>query len=60
MIRNYVGDKKSIEARSDDGRIWTGTFFDRGHTTTFSDATEKELTDLAREKGVKLTAPGKR
>lgn len=60
MIRNYVGDKKSIEARSDDGRIWTGTFFDRGHTTTFTDATEKELNDLAREKGVKLTPTTKR
>lgn len=60
MIRHYVGDKKSIEARSDDGRVWTGTFFDRGHTTTFSDATEKELNDLAREKGVKLAPAGRR
>ena len=54
MIRKYIGDKKSIEARSDDGRIWEGALFDAGRETKFSEATVAELDELAAQHGMRL------
>ncbi len=55
MIRKYIGDKKSIEARSNDGgMIWEGKLFERGHVTKFSDASLAEVNDLAAKKGMRL------
>lgn len=57
MIRKYVGDKKSIEARSDDrGRTWQGKLFDRGHETKFSEATQREVDDLARKHAMRFVS----
>ncbi len=54
MIRQYVGDKKSIEARSDDGgRVWTGKLFEAGRMTEFSDATLAEVEALAAKQGMR-------
>lgn len=54
MIRNYVGDKKSIEARSDDGgRIWVGKLFEAGRMTEFSEATLAEVEALAAKQGMR-------
>lgn len=55
MYRKYTGDKKSIEARSDDGRIWTGTLFDSGRVSKFSDATLAEVEELASKHGMRLS-----
>lgn len=54
MIRKFTGDKKSIEAHSDDqGRTWFGKLFDTGRVTTFSEATTAELEALARKEGLR-------
>lgn len=53
MIRKYSGNKKSIEARSHDGgRTWEGLLFDTGRETKFSEASVKELDDLAAKEGM--------
>jgi hypothetical protein len=53
-MRKFVGDKSSIEARTDDGKRWNMTVFDRGHVTKYEDATEAEVNDLAAKKHMKL------
>jgi len=50
VIWKFTGDKMSIEARSDDGKIWEVTLFDRGQVTKYVDATEAEVMALAAEK----------
>jgi hypothetical protein len=50
MIWRFVGDKMSIEARSDDGKIWEVTLHDRGHVTKYVEATEADVLQLAAEK----------
>ena len=57
MIKKWVGDKKSIEARSEDGRIWVGQLFEAGRLTKFSDATLKEVEDLAAQHGMRPAPP---
>jgi hypothetical protein len=57
MIRKYVGDKKSIEAKSENGRIWTGVLSDAGRQTKFSEATLKEVDDLAAKHRMRLVSP---
>jgi hypothetical protein len=47
MIRRYSGDKKSIEARSDDGRTWSVKLFDNGRLTEYSGGTLAEVDALA-------------
>ena len=55
MIRKYIGDKKSIEARTDDnGKIWTGKLFEGGRVTKFSNASLAEVEDLAEKHGMTL------
>jgi hypothetical protein len=55
MIRKYSGDKKSIEARSDDnGRTWSVKLFDSGRLTEYSGGTLAEVDALAAEHGMKL------
>lgn len=54
MIRKFQGDKKSIEARSDDGgKTWTVKLFDTGRLTTYTHATLDEVTQLATTKGMR-------
>ena len=48
MIRRYSGDKKSIEARSNDnGRTWSVKLFDTGRLTEYSGGTLAEVDALA-------------
>ena len=48
MIRRYSGDKKSIEARTDDnGRTWSVKLFDSGRLTEYSGGTLAEVDALA-------------
>ncbi len=48
MIRRYSGDKKSIEARTNDnGRTWSVKFFDTGRLTEYSGGTLAEVDALA-------------
>ena len=55
MIRKYSGNKKSIEARSDKGQIWTVKLFDTGRLTEYTGATLAEVDALAAKHGMKLT-----
>lgn len=58
MIRKYTGNRKSIEAHSDDGgRTWFGKFFDEGRLSSFSDATLAELEDLAKKNQLQPAKP---
>ncbi len=58
MIRKYIGDKRSIEARCDpSGRVWEGKLFEGGRMTKFSNASLAEVDDLAAKKGMRLVPP---
>jgi hypothetical protein len=55
MIRKYSGDKKSIEARSNDnGKTWTVKMFDTGRLTEYTGGTLAEVDSLAAKHGLKL------
>lgn len=55
MIRRYIGNKKSIEARSaDNGRTWSVKFFDTGRMTEYSGGTVAEVDALAAKHGLTL------
>ena len=55
MIRRYSGDKKSIEARSNDnGRTWSVKLFDAGRLTEYSGGTRAEVDALASKHGMRL------
>ncbi len=48
MLRRYIGDKKSIEARTtDNGRTWSVKLFDAGRLTEYSGGTLAEVDALA-------------
>jgi hypothetical protein len=53
MIRKYSGDKKSIEARSDDnGRTWSVKLFESGRLTEYTGGTLAEVDALALKHGM--------
>lgn len=55
MIRKYIGDKKSIEARSSDsGKTWSLKVFDTGRVTEYTGGTLAELDALAAKHGMTL------
>jgi hypothetical protein len=55
VIRKYTGNKKSIEARSDDnGKTWSVKFFDSGRLTEYTGGTLQEVEELAKKHGMKL------
>lgn len=48
MLRKYSGNKRSIEARSDDnGRTWSVKLYDSGRLTQYSGGTLAEVDALA-------------
>ncbi len=56
MIRKYLGDKKSIEARSsDNGKTWSVKMFDTGRVTEYTGGSLAEVDALAAKHGMKLT-----
>lgn len=55
MIRKYSGNKKSIEARSDDnGKTWSVKLFDTGRVTEYTGGTLAEVDALAAKHEMKL------
>jgi hypothetical protein len=57
LIRKYIGDKKSIEARSNDrGRTWSVKLYDTGRLSEYSGGTLAEVDALAAKHGMKLAA----
>ncbi len=55
MIRRYIGDKKSIEARStNNGQTWNVKLFDMGRVTEYTGGTQAEVDALAAKNGMKL------
>ena len=53
MIRRYGGDKKSIEARSNDnGRTWSVKLFEGGRLTEYTGGTLAEVDALAVKNGM--------
>ena len=56
MIRTYTGDKKSIEARSNDrGQTWSVKLYDTGRLTEYTGGTLAEIDALAAKHGMKVT-----
>lgn len=54
MVRKYTGNKKSIEARSNDrGRTWSVKLFDTGRMTEYDGGTLAEVEALALKHGMK-------
>jgi len=61
MIRRYSGDKKSIEARSNDnGRTWSVKLFDNGRLTNYTGGTVAEVDALAAKHKMTLDPAAKR
>ncbi len=57
VIRKYTGDKKSIEARSNDrGKTWSVKLFDTGRLTEYTGGTLAEIDALAAKHGMKLVS----
>ena len=55
VIRRYGGDKKSIEARSNDnGRSWSVKLFEGGRMTEYTGGTLAEVDALAAKHGMTL------
>ena len=55
MIRRYSGDKKSIEARTNDnGRTWSVKLYDSGRLTEYTGGTLAEVDALAVKHQLKL------
>ena len=55
MIRKYGGDKKSIEARSNNGgQTWDVKLFNTGRLTEYTGGTTAEVDALAAKHGMKL------
>ncbi len=55
MIRKCSGDKKSIEARSNDnGQTWSVKLFDNGRLTEYTGGTLAEVDALAAKHGMTL------
>ncbi len=55
LIRKYGGDKKSIEARSNDkGKTWSVKLFDTGRLSEYTGGTLAEVDALAVKHGMKL------
>ena len=58
MIRRYSGDKKSIEARTNDnGRTWSVKLFDNGRLTEYTGGTLAEVDALAAKHKLTLDRP---
>jgi hypothetical protein len=56
VVRRYSGDKKSIEARSNDnGQTWSVKLFDTGHLTEYTGGTLAEVDALADKHGMTLS-----
>lgn len=56
LIRTYIGDKKSIEARSNDrGQTWSVKLYDTGRLTEYTGGTLAEIDALAAKHGMKIT-----
>ena len=55
MIRRYSGDKRSIEARTNDnGRTWSVKLFDNGRLTEYKGGTLAEVDALAAKHQMRL------
>lgn len=60
MMLKFVGNKMSIEARSDDGgRRWDIKLFDAGHLTKYDDANKQQLDKLVADKRMKPAPVGR-
>ncbi len=58
MMCKFVGDKMSIEARSeDDGRTWEVHLYDRGHLTKYRAATRADLDKLVADRRMRPASP---
>jgi hypothetical protein len=56
VLWKFTGDKMSLEARIQaDGKLWKVTLFERGHETTYVDATENEVLELAAQKNLRAS-----
>jgi len=55
MIRRYSGDKKSLEARSENGKTWSVKLYDNGRLTEYKGGTLAEVEALAVKHGLTLT-----
>ena len=57
VIRKYSGNKKSIEARSNDhGKTWSVKLFDTGRLTEYTGGTVAEVDALAAKHGMQLVS----
>jgi len=57
VVRKYIGNKKSIEARSTNkGRTWSVKLFDSGRVTEYTGGTLAEVDALAAKHDMKLSS----
>lgn len=55
LVRRFIGDRRSLEARSVDGRWWNVVLCDRGRLLRHPRATTAQVERLVAERGMRPT-----
>lgn len=55
LVRRFIGDRRSLEARSVDGRLWSVVLCDRGRLLRNPRATTAQVERLVAERGMQPT-----
>ena len=55
LVRRFIGDRRSLEARSVDGRTWNVVLCDRGRLLRNPRATTAQVERLVAERGMQPT-----
>lgn len=55
LVRRFIGDRRSLEARSADGRFWSVVLCDRGRQLKLTRATASQVERLVTERNMQPT-----
>lgn len=55
LVRRFIGDRRSLEAKSVDGRFWNVVLCDRGRQLKLPRATTSQVERLVAERGMQPT-----
>ncbi|MCO5169131.1 MAG: hypothetical protein M9894_22540 [Planctomycetes bacterium] len=55
LVRRFVGDRRSMEVRSVDGRVWSVALYDRGRLIKVPRATTEQVEQLVVDRRLQPT-----
>jgi hypothetical protein len=55
LVRRFIGNRRSMEARSVDGRVWSVVLCDRGRQLKYPRATTEQVERLIADRGLQPT-----